>query len=205
MISNFYSRKQIGAIPHYQRRGHFLNTQDIAAYNVLTKAFDDYINIFPKVALAELIVRFRPQKDQVKHWSRVQLRRIDFLVCAGLEMEPILAINIVSQSNIERRQFGGRDVIEDVLEDIGLPLLRLRAQDKYDLAEVTRRVNLAIQEHQSATAIRRKEESVLDTTMPSGYLDEFSNSALSSTLRFLTGIRDKYREHVGRPPTNTPQ
>jgi len=203
VITPFYNRKWIGSIPRYQRRGHFLDAPEIAAYKVLTVAFDKDISVFTKVALAELTAKFKPRKEHVPHWSRVQLRHIDFLVCAGPELEPILAIEIVTPSNSEKRKTRGRDVIEDVLEDVGLPLLRLRGQDEYDPAEVTRRVNLAIQEHHSATAIRRGEVSVLETSTPSVDLDSSTNSALSSTLRFLASIRDRYRPIADRTPEDT--
>ena len=192
MLSSLYKRRQIGSIPHYQRRGHFLNTQEIAAYTILTQSIDDSFRVFPKVPLGELIIKFKPHKDQVIHWSRVQLLRIDFLVCAGPELEPILAIKMMSPSS----SAWGKGVVEDVLGDIALPLLLLRAQDDYDRAEVTRRVNLAIQEHQSAVAIRAREESVLDASKPGVDLEESTNSVLSSSLRFLTGIKDKYRMHI---------
>lgn len=176
-----------------------MNTWDIAAYTALTQVYDNEMRVFPKVPLADLTVKFRPSKEQAMHWSKVQLRSIDFLICAGPELEPLLAITI-SKNHRPR----GHDVIEDVLKDIGLPLLKLRAQDEYDRAEITRRVNLVIQEHQSAIATQQQEDSVLDTTMPSVDLDESSNSALSTTLRFLASLRDRYRIHADRTPADPP-
>lgn len=181
-----------------------MKAQELAAYTLLNQIFGDDIRVLPKVSLSELIVKFRPPKEQVPHWSRVQLRRIDFLVCEGPQMEPILAIILVTTSSSERRKSQGRDVIEDVLEDIGLPLLKLRARGEYDRDELTRRVNLSIQEHQSTIATHREEDSVMDTPSSSAGMDESSNSVLSSTLRFLTGIRARYRNNVARTPTDPP-
>ena len=184
-----------GSIPRYQPRGRFLSTQEIAAYNVLTEVFGADIGIFPKVALADLAAKFRPDEEQVAHWTKVQFRRIDFLVCEGPALEPILAIKIERRSKAR-----DRDVLDDVLEDIGLPLLRLNAHRKYEKTDIIRKVNFAIQEAQGACTFSREESSAPGSEATGTNLDGPSHLFISSTLRFLSSIRDKYLLRAWRSP-----
>ena len=187
--------RKYGSIPRYQPRDRFLSTQEIDAYNVLTEVFGADIGIFPKVALADLAARFRPDEAQVAHWTKVQFIRIDFLVCQGPALEPILAIKIERRSRSKAR---GRDVLDDVLEDIGLPLLRLNAHRKYEKKDIISKINFAIQEGQEASMFSDEElpESETEATGPEP--DRASNLSVSSTLRFFSSIRDKYRLRTWR-------
>lgn len=197
MAHDYFNRKTSGPIPHYQRRDRFLSDPEIAAYNVLTKVFDEDVKVFTKVALSQLIDRFRPDEKQVSHWTRVQLRRIDFLACAGPVLEPILAVKIVTNSN--------RGVIDDVLEDIGLPLLRLRPRDNYDVEDITSKINFALQESQLAGMTTHEGDYLPDQMTSDVDSDSTTIFDRSTTLRFLTSIRDKYRVRRGHIPADMNQ
>lgn len=179
-----------------------MNASEVAAYDVLSSVFDANIIVCPKVRLAELVEKFRPEEHQIKHWSKVQLKKVDFLICARPRHDPILAINIVTDANIEKRQSKGRDALEDVLDDIGLPLLRLRAQKDYKHDDVANMINIVIQENQITGTVARGELSELDVESPG--VDSILHRSFDSTLKFLGGIKDKYQLRTWRPPNETP-
>jgi len=195
------SKLRFGSIPHYERRGHFLNKREIAAYSVLRQVFDEDISVCPKVRLAELVTKFKPEENEVRHWSKVQLEKIDFLVCAGPTFEPLLAIKLVTDSDIKKRQSRGKDALEDVLINIGLPLLRMKARSRYKKDEVARLINIIIQENQEGRTVFQHDSSDLETDKRS---QSTLNRSLSSTLRFLTGIKDVYRLRTWHSPVDTP-
>ena len=201
LMSVTSSKLRFRSIPHYERRGHFLGKREIAAYHVLRQVFDEDISVCPKVRLAELVTKFKPKENEVQHWSKVQLEKIDFLVCAGPTIEPLLAIKLVTNSNIEKRRTRGRDAFEDVLQDIGLPLLRMKARNRYKKDEVARMINIIIQENQEARPVFQCGSSDLETDKGS---QSTLDRSLSSTLRFLKGIKDVYRLRTWRAPADTP-
>ena len=48
-----------------------MNASEVAAYDVLSSVFDANIIVCPKVRLAELVEKFKPEEHQIKHWSKV--------------------------------------------------------------------------------------------------------------------------------------
>lgn len=195
--NKYFKQKSNGSIPHYQRRPQFLSDPELAAYHILTKVFDANIRIFAKVALPQLIASFRPKEQEVSHWGRVQRRRIEFLLCAGSNLEPILAVKVTASFS--------RDVIDDVLEDIGLPLLRLKPRNAYNLEDVTRRINFVLQDSTLNGMTSQQESYVTEQTELGEEPERTSILSRSSTLRFLSGIKNKYHERIENLRTFTNQ
>lgn len=201
-MSNSSNQGRTGSIPRYQPRRHFMTDSEVAAYDVLSSVFDTNIIVCPKVRLAELVSKFKPEEHQIQHWSKLQLEKVDFLICARPRNDPILAIKIATDSNIKKRQSKGRDTLDDVLEDIGIPLLRLRARKEYKHSKVANLINVVIQENQIAGTVTSGELSELDVKSPS--VDSILRRSLDSTLKLLVGIKDVYHLRAWRPPNETP-
>lgn len=146
MKRRLFKQDTVDSSPRYQARARFMNEKEVAAYDVLTEIFGTDIRIFAKVWLADLVAPVKPQPEHLTHWRRIQRRRVDFLVCAGCTFEPILAFRLETEAYSRRRRLRGSDVLDEVLEDIGLPLLRLVPQYHYKADELIKKINFTIQE-----------------------------------------------------------
>lgn len=143
-------RKQyayLKALPPYSLRKSFLSTRDFAYFNVLKQAVDENAQIYPKVRLPQILSHPGHDPQYRAHWSRVQRRYVDFLVCDS-NLKPILAVKFDPNANRKRGQ-PKDDVLEDTLGSAELPLLRVVPADNYDLDEVTYKIKFAMARHQT--------------------------------------------------------
>ena len=142
-------RKQyayLKALPPYSLRKSFLSTRDFAYFNVLKQAVGENAKIFPKVRLPQILNHPGHDPQFRAHWSRVQRRYVDFLVCDS-NLKPILAVKFDPNAN-RKRAHPTDDVLEDALGSAELPLLRVAPASSYDLDEVTYKIKFAMARHQ---------------------------------------------------------
>lgn len=117
--------------PPYERRGVLLSPAEISFLRSLQVAVRDDWLIFSMVRLADIIkVRSRTRKFQ--SWnSRIQGKHLDFVLCDVETLDVKLAIEL--EDNSPGR--GSRDrFLSTALAAAGVPLLRVKSQDKYETA-----------------------------------------------------------------------
>ena len=143
----FWKQSAAKLTPHYQPRT-FLDSTEVTVYQALLKVFDANITILAKVCLAGLVTA--PQERQyLAHWRKVQRRTLDFVICSVSTLMPILAIKVESELDSNKHRTRESDVLEEVLENIGLPLLRLTAQEQYEAKDLANKINLVLKYQRS--------------------------------------------------------
>lgn len=133
-------------VPEYRLRAPFLHSWEISTYRTLCEVFDANNTVLAKVSLAELVDIPRPDRRYLAHWRRVQRRTLDFVICSTATLKPVLAIKMETELESTRRRTKGSDIVKQVLEDTGLPLLHLKAQKEYDVKHLARTINTILQE-----------------------------------------------------------
>lgn len=203
MRHSILKQQSENSVPHYSPRACFLNKGEITVYEALCKVFNSSNGVFAKVWLAELVARPKPDGQNPAHWRRVQRRRLDFLVCSESDLEPILAIKLETELDSRKRRMNGPDVLEEVLQDIGLPLLRLRIQHEYDPEDLIKKINFTMQENQQNGNGTHQESP--ETNAFTTVTNLATSAALKSALGFWTNTKEKYRMRTSqRIPRETP-
>jgi very-short-patch-repair endonuclease len=127
--------------PPYERRGVLLSPAEITFLRALQMAVREDWLIFSMVRLADIIkVRTKTRKSQ--SWnSRIQGKRLDFVICDYETLEVKLAIELddASQPRTDRDRF-----VFVALTAAGLPLLRVRAQERYETAALRKDIEDAL-------------------------------------------------------------
>src|SRR5262245_4949813 len=129
-----------GPLP-YERRGVLLAPAGITFLRALQIAVREDWHVFSMVRLADIIkVRAKTRKSQ--SWnSRIQSKHLDFVVCDYETLEVKLAIELEdpAESRTPRDRF-----VYVALTAAGLPLLRVRVQEKYETAALRKDIEDAI-------------------------------------------------------------
>ena len=120
------------------RRARFLSAHAQSVLRTLDAALGRNRRAFAQVRLAE---RATPTDSANVHLRRpalnaVMAKSIDFVICDVLTLDPVAAIEVDDRSHLlpERRD---RDAfVNAVFAVIGLPLLRVKAQRTYSVAEL---------------------------------------------------------------------
>ena len=129
------------ARPPFERRGVLLAPAQVNFLRTLQSAVREDWVIFSMVRLADLI-KVRPKTRNGQSWnSRIHGKHVDFVLCDCETLEVKLAIELDdrSQPPSERDRF-----VVTALTAAGLPLLKVRARDKYETAAVRKDIEDAL-------------------------------------------------------------
>jgi len=138
-------RRQRRAIPVYQSRNGILSDNEKAYYKILLQVVGSHSQVFPKIRLADIVNPPPASNHHYKvHWQRVQRRYVDFLLCTPANLAPVLVIRLESRADKRRRQQEGMDIVDDVLDMAGIPILRADIAPQYDPVAVAREVRAAL-------------------------------------------------------------
>lgn len=142
------------ATPCY-KHGTFLDAEEISAYKTLCEVSGDYNIVLVKVSLAELVAPPGPDRRNLDHWRRVQRRTLDFLICPTSTLHPLLAIKMCTKLDSKRQRVNSPDILDEVLKDIGLPLLRLTDRKHFEAKDLAGQIRFTLQQALEARAVYR--------------------------------------------------
>lgn len=124
----------------YARKNYFLTRAEHECYDALVSAVGAEYYIFAQVHLSALV----DHKTKGQKWSaafqHINGKPVDFLLCDKARIAPVLAIELDDRTH-ERLERQERDsVVEGILAQAKLPLLRLENHGRFDIDELKRKV-----------------------------------------------------------------
>ena len=133
----------------YRRAKFFMTRSEHELYDVLQKAVGGEYRIFAQVHLSTIL----DHKVKGQSWrgalSHIHRKSVDFVLCEKDYLSPQLIIELDGKShNREDRQERDTEV-ERILEDAGLPLLRIQNHGTFDAEAIKEQVNKAIHVQQT--------------------------------------------------------
>jgi hypothetical protein len=131
-----------GPLP-YERRGTLLSPAAINFLRPLQLAAREDWLIFTMVRLAD-VIKVRPKTRKFQSWnSRIQGKCLEFVLCDCETLDVKLAIELEDTSRTLER--GKRDrFVNTALAAAGVPLLRVRVQEKYETAALRKDIEDAL-------------------------------------------------------------
>lgn len=114
------------ALYRYTAKTHFLTKAETEFYNVLAQAVGNQYRIFAQVHLSSILDEKIKGQDWRAARAHINRKSVDFLLCDQKGLAPKLAIEL-DDSLHDREDRKVRDgEVERILEEAGLPLLRIR-------------------------------------------------------------------------------
>lgn len=127
----------------YLRANRFLSPAESSFLAALRIAVGDRYAIFAKVRLLDLLT-VGPGDGRQAAFNRVQAKQIDFLLCELATSRPVLALELDDRSHQQSDRRARDAFVEEVLEVIGLPALRVPVSRSYDPAEIARLISTSL-------------------------------------------------------------
>ena len=129
-------------MPLYSLRSKFFSRTELAFYRALTRAVGTRYSVFAKVRLLDLCA-IAPTGDYTA-MNRVSAKHVDFLLCEPTGFEPVAAIEVDGTSHQRRDRIERDAFVEDLFDQIGLPLIRVAAAYWFEPADLARRIDSAV-------------------------------------------------------------
>lgn len=130
---------RIGGPPY--RRGRFLSVNEKRFLAVLDEVLGDRFRVFAQVRMVELVdvdSRFNGARKKAA-LNKVFGKSVDFVVCDAASLDPVGVIEVDDRTHLLAGRRDRDAFVNAVFEEIGLPLVRVKARGNYS-AEYVREV-----------------------------------------------------------------
>lgn len=124
----------LGAFPYY-RHDQLMSPAELALFRALRAAVRGRAEVFTKVRIADLVgVHNRgTRKARIVALNRIAAKHVDFVLTDARSMRVLCAVELDDKSHAQRDRQQRDRFVDRTFEKAGLPLLRVRAQGRYDV------------------------------------------------------------------------
>ena len=126
--------------PVYRKSKSVLTYRERILFYALRKAIENEYWIMTKVRMADFVWLSNEPKNRRFHLSKILCKHVDFLLCTRLFLKPFLVIELDDPSH----QWEGRAELDQFKDEtfasIGLPILRVKMQESYDIGELDKQI-----------------------------------------------------------------
>lgn len=130
----------------YRRRDDFLSPAELSFYRILERAAASDFKTLAKVRIADLL--FVPRQENFHAYqNKINRKHADFVLCDPATMKPQLVIELddASHQRPDRRE---RDrFVDDAFAAAGLPILHVKVQGSYSVANLAQKIELAVSQN----------------------------------------------------------
>jgi len=128
----------------YERRGVMLGPAEINFFRTLQSAVREDWIILSMVRLTD-VIKVRPKTRQHQIWqSRIFGKHLDFVICDYETMEVKLAIELDDPLQRRTDKSARNRFVNTALTAAGLPLLRVKVEEKYETSAVRKDIEDAL-------------------------------------------------------------
>jgi hypothetical protein len=127
----------------YAKRDSLLSRAEHECYDALIAAVGANYYVFAQVHLSSIVNAVGQGWFGAR--SHIDRKSVDFVLCDKAYIAPRLAIELDDKTH-ERPDRQERDrEVERILEDVGMPLLRLENHGRFDPSELAQRIRAALE------------------------------------------------------------
>lgn len=140
--------------------------------SVLEKAVGGQYQVHCKVPMPEVLKALPEQSDRAKRKALkpIRNRQFDYIVCDASTNSVICAVELDDHA-FDKKRFKKQDLfLEDICQDVNLPLLRVAPQNGYNLVEIIERFERTISSALTTGAVGQQTKhklSVVEQYLPS--------------------------------------
>lgn len=128
----------------YKKRNFFMTRAEHECYDTLVSAVGNEYLVFAQVHLPTLVDNKVVGQNWRGAFRHISEKSVDFVLCDKAYISPKLAIELDDKSH-ERPERQSRDrEVERILQDAGVPLLRLENHGHFNQSELAQKIKEAI-------------------------------------------------------------
>lgn len=133
-----------GEVLPYRRKDFLLSKAERSFFGVLEHVAGDSYYLFAKVRLADLLWLPKGTEKRQTHLNRITAKHVDFVLCSRDTVRPLVAIELDDSSHQRQLRVQRDAFVDEALAAAGLPLVRVRAQEAYNVGELRTQIESAI-------------------------------------------------------------
>lgn len=126
----------------YIQKKFFMSRAEHECFDAILKAVGNQYHVFPQVHLSLIVdneVKSQNWKGAFKH---INQKSVDFVLCDKDFISPKLAIELDDKTHERKDRIIRDKEVERILEEAGLPLLRLENHGHFDPIELSQKIKM---------------------------------------------------------------
>lgn len=132
----------------YTRKKYFMTQSESGFMQLLFSELESEYRVFPQVHLSKIV----DHKVQKQNWkaafSHINSKSVDFVICSKNDYTPLLAIELDDWSRDSEKAKLNDAEKDRILQNAGLPLLRIREWRETPKEEIVQTIISELQNHQ---------------------------------------------------------
>ena len=128
----------------FKKNKYFLSTAEQVFFRVLKHVVDERFEVLAKVRLLDLLWLPPQAPTKQKFRNMAQSKHADFVLCDPKTLVPVLVVELDDSSHQRADRQDGDAVKNRLLEDAGLPILRVKCQQAYDTRALAEEIQKAV-------------------------------------------------------------
>jgi len=126
--------------PVYKKRNSILTFRERIFFSSLKKAVSSEYLIMAKVRMGDVVWLENEPKDRKQHVNKTLCKHVDFLLCSRFRLIPVLVIEVDDPSHQWEGRAENDRFKDETFASVGLPILRVKMQDRYDVESLSRQI-----------------------------------------------------------------
>lgn len=128
----------------YTAKKFFLSRAEHEFYDALTNAIGKDFLIFAQVHLPTIVDNKVVGQNWRGAFKHINEKSVDFVLCDKAYISPKLVIELDDRTHQRADRIERDREVERILQEAGLPLLRVENKGSFNVAELTQRINTAL-------------------------------------------------------------
>ena len=129
---------------HYQRKDFLISRAEHKFFDVLIESIGDRYYVFPQIHLATILDYKNVRQNDWGAFRHIDEKSVDFVLCDKAYIKPLLAIELDDRTHDRADRKERDEIVESILKEAGLPLLRFENHGNFDKVEITQRISAAL-------------------------------------------------------------
>lgn len=134
-----FGKKKLGY--QYNRKQFFMSRSEHEFFDALMTAVGDRFYIFAQVHLPTLLDHRIKGQNWMGAFSHISQKSVDFVLCDKDYISPKLAIELDDKSHERPDRIDRDGEVERMLNEAGLPLLRIKNHGDFNPTELSKEIN----------------------------------------------------------------
>ena len=134
--------EEVPQSPYSYRAKNFLVTKpEHEFFDVLVSSVGERYYVFPQIHLATILDhKINGQKNNAA-FRHINGKSVDYVLCDKVYIKPLLAIELDDRSHEYKNRKERDRIVESILKEAGLPLLRFENHGNFNKEEITQRIS----------------------------------------------------------------
>lgn len=110
----------------YGRKVSVMTSREAVLFKRLEQVTQGRYRVFPQLHLSALMTNQTKGKYWKAGFQRINRRSVDYVLCDKETMAPVYAVELDDSTHDTERRRARDAIVEDMLESVGIPLVRFR-------------------------------------------------------------------------------